>query len=948
MLQRAASNACSWWWASHIRTKQSKWLEQSMQDMEDKVHSMLKLIEEDGDSFAKRAEMYYKRRPELINSVEETYRAFKALADRYDLLSKELQNANHTIATVFPEQVQFDMDEDEDCLTPKKIPKNPQIIPTVNPPNVPKVPKAPIENLKGLISTAKNQLKKSSKETKVAATVKPVVKSGLSKDEALVEINKLHKDILALQTVKEFVKSSYESGLAKYWGIENQIMEMQDKVCRLQDEFDVETVIEDNEARTLMAEAALKSCQETLAALEEKQEKSTQEAKEEFKKIESAQELIKSIRRDYIKEPTSEEKPSRAEEGDANKTVSDSVQGSNVVSSRDAGPAGTLTVTELAEKIDELVNKVINLETAVSSQTVLINTLRTEADDLHAQIKNLQNEKETLIGDTQNLSARVKEMEDKLKRIQDLNKNVVTQNTNLQTNFAEARSSLDHLSEKLGSVKPDEEFEETTSSLSENEGHVVIKEEIDARTPTKDEKDAQVPMKDEKHVKESEKSITEEVKEVDTNVASTSRAAPLEKMQQEVAPKQEEGEGVKKPVKKTVTFLDEKSKEVVVDESPVKSESEKGETKKEGALNWQQMLLNGAEDGEKILIKEYADLLKNFKDVKKKLNNTEKKEKDSIFDITIQLRDLKQALHKRDQEIHRLHQQLNNVNNNNNNNNNSDNNNNNDVENEEKDRSVKPEEFQQEEEEDINSVSVGANPAPLSIIEEKLRLEIDAILDENLDFWLRFSTTFHQVQKFKSEVQDLQEEISKLKDKRRNQEGSITAQQKSEARPIYKHLREIQTELTVWLEQSYTLKDELKRRFASLCNIQEEIMKALNEGVEEEEISFSSHQAAKLQGEILNMKQENNKVREELQSGLDHVSTLQMEIDKTLRELNQEFGVSSDQPKQLQQSMSRSRVPLRSFIFGTKAKKQKHSLFSFMHPNRKFHVVRAGVPLSNQ
>jgi hypothetical protein len=27
MLQRAASNAYSWWWASHIRTAQSKWLE---------------------------------------------------------------------------------------------------------------------------------------------------------------------------------------------------------------------------------------------------------------------------------------------------------------------------------------------------------------------------------------------------------------------------------------------------------------------------------------------------------------------------------------------------------------------------------------------------------------------------------------------------------------------------------------------------------------------------------------------------------------------------------------------------------------------------------------------------------------------------------------------------------------------------------------------------------
>jgi hypothetical protein len=31
MLQRAASNAYSWWWVSHIRTKQSKWMEQNLQ-----------------------------------------------------------------------------------------------------------------------------------------------------------------------------------------------------------------------------------------------------------------------------------------------------------------------------------------------------------------------------------------------------------------------------------------------------------------------------------------------------------------------------------------------------------------------------------------------------------------------------------------------------------------------------------------------------------------------------------------------------------------------------------------------------------------------------------------------------------------------------------------------------------------------------------------------------
>ncbi|KAL0461437.1 UNVERIFIED_CONTAM: Kinase-interacting protein 1, partial [Sesamum latifolium] len=448
-------------------------------DMEEKVQNMLRLIEEDGDSFAKRAEMYYKRRPEIISSVEESYRAFKALADRYDMLSKELQNANHTIATVFPEQVQFAMEDDEYCPTPK-MPKISQI-PSGNTPNVPKVPKAPMENLKGLLSTATKpfQVKKSSKGQKKKKRAGG--KYGMSKEDAMAEIEKLHKETLALQTVKEFVKSSYESGLAKYWEIENQIMAMQDKVCRMQDEFDVEIVIEDNEARTLMAEAALKSCHETLTALEEKQEQSTREAEEEFKKIESARELLKSLRRECIKEDTDEQKTSKHDKAAAGesectlKDVSDLVELSTEIDPLDGksitpldlSSMEAMRVTELAEKIDELVNKVISFETAVSSQTVLINSLRMEADDLHAQIKKLTNEKESRIGNSHNLSTRVKEMEEKLNRLEALNQKVERQNSNLESNFAEARSSLGQLSDKLSNVKPDEDGDESDSSQNE-------------------------------------------------------------------------------------------------------------------------------------------------------------------------------------------------------------------------------------------------------------------------------------------------------------------------------------------------------------------------------------------------------------------------------------------------------------------------------------------------
>ncbi|XVF24727.1 hypothetical protein REPUB_Repub13aG0152100 [Reevesia pubescens] len=50
---------------------------------------MLKLIEEDAGSFAQRAEMYYKKRPELISLVEDFYRAHHLLAEWYDQVKSD-------------------------------------------------------------------------------------------------------------------------------------------------------------------------------------------------------------------------------------------------------------------------------------------------------------------------------------------------------------------------------------------------------------------------------------------------------------------------------------------------------------------------------------------------------------------------------------------------------------------------------------------------------------------------------------------------------------------------------------------------------------------------------------------------------------------------------------------------------------------------------------------
>ncbi|RVX20707.1 Protein NETWORKED 1D [Vitis vinifera] len=135
----------SWWWDSHISPKNSKWLQENLTGkgdiclckmaapkgaiawgytgingyMDAKVKQMIKLIEEDADSFARRAEMYYKKRPELMKLVEEFYRAYRALAERYDHATGALRQAQRTMAEAFPNQVPFLTDDSPAALVLK-------------------------------------------------------------------------------------------------------------------------------------------------------------------------------------------------------------------------------------------------------------------------------------------------------------------------------------------------------------------------------------------------------------------------------------------------------------------------------------------------------------------------------------------------------------------------------------------------------------------------------------------------------------------------------------------------------------------------------------------------------------------------------------------------------------------------------------------------------------
>ncbi|KAH1082586.1 hypothetical protein J1N35_022347 [Gossypium stocksii] len=1279
MLQRAASNAYSWWWASHIRTKQSKWMEQNLNDIEEKVSIVIKLIDEDGDSFAKRAEMYYKKRPELIQFVEEFYKAYRALAERYDHISTELQNANNTIASVCPEQAQFAMDDDEEYGSPKfaKSPVNYKG-------DVPKVPDLPVKDLKSLITSATKK-REHKKPTKV--TTDAVPKSGLTKAEGLEEIHKLQKRILALQTEKEFVKGSYESGLAKYWEIEDEIKALQEKVYSLEDEFGEGKVIEDDEARTLMTAKALQSCKETLTQMQEKQDRSVVEAEVEQKRIKDAREKLDSLKNKFHLTEVGRERPSDVHNSGivADRSKKFEQEASDTTQKRkemetsipkikeqfEVGPCESLTVAEMVEKVDELVNKVISLETAFSSQEALIQRLRTETDELQAQIQTLEDDKATLIHGKNDLRNKLMEMEEKFHGIQDLNQSVEDQNNNLQTHFTEAHSNIDHLSEKVHSMKPGEkleieksssgeaksskeeeigdygkmpkevnagkefvvehaserenspaevksskeseeqerrnlnasdgckslqsakqamvlvsdslsreedcvvkvsstkELEERGEKLDHSDGcmkgedaesevredlklekreeaeehdsvrtstdkggvhhetskplekceDLIVENKVDKQAPlltvdntivkveskeqerrledaskggdtepkarkdlkreereeaeehdsvrtstneggvhretskpsekredlvAKDKVDKQAPLltvdavakvgsKDQERGQEDEpkggdtesktredlKLEEEDAKEHDSVRTSTNEGGvhhetsePSEKHEDQVAedevdkqtplltvdavakvgskdqergqedeskggdtePKAREdlkleeedakehdsvrtstNEGgfhheTSKPSEKCDDLIAEdkvdKQAPFLTMDAVAKVGSKDQERGEEDEPDWKQLFSKGMGDRERTLLTEYTMALRKYKEVKKKLVEVEANNQNMLFDIMLQLKELKSHNAMKDEEIRSLRQKLNllqtsiaEINS--------------------TDQYVDPRISTEKpvvtetslapaHKEEGNEPTVMNQPPTMSAIEAKFRMNIDALLEENLEFWFRFGTAFHEVQKFENGVKDLVGEVSKLGE-RQKQEGSSTKKYslKSDVRPLYEHLKEIQHEVTLWVENSASLKEELKKRFSSLCEIQEEITKALKASAEDDDFSFTSYQAVKFQGEILNMKQENNKVADELQAGYNRVTALQIEIERSLAKLSDDWDLSgskSHQSSEPQQSHSRSGVPLRSFIFGAKLKKQKASIFSFVQPtlHRKFSSSRSG------
>lgn len=71
--------------------------------------------------------MYYKKRPELMKLVEEFYRAYRALAERYDHATGALRQAHRTMAEAFPNQVPLLTDDSPGGASAEAEPRTPEM-----------------------------------------------------------------------------------------------------------------------------------------------------------------------------------------------------------------------------------------------------------------------------------------------------------------------------------------------------------------------------------------------------------------------------------------------------------------------------------------------------------------------------------------------------------------------------------------------------------------------------------------------------------------------------------------------------------------------------------------------------------------------------------------------------------------------------------------------------
>ncbi|CAF2052250.1 protein NETWORKED 1D [Brassica rapa] len=253
----------SWWWDSH-NPKNSKWLQDNLTDMDSKVKQMIKVIEEDADSFARRAEMYYKKRPELMKLVEEFYRAYRALAERYDHATGALRHAQQTMAEAFPNQDHTMMFGEESLAGSSAEEFDPQTPESYPPIRAPVYPSELQKDASSHLSTVKRNI--AFMEDPQAVYNGKGLKIGKARSAKVVSeserASKAEAEVVALKEALAKVQAEKEANLAQFDQSLERLANLESEVSRAQEDS------RGFNERATRAESEVETLRETLRKLE--------------------------------------------------------------------------------------------------------------------------------------------------------------------------------------------------------------------------------------------------------------------------------------------------------------------------------------------------------------------------------------------------------------------------------------------------------------------------------------------------------------------------------------------------------------------------------------------------------------------------------------------------------------------------------------------------------
>ncbi|XP_010430079.1 PREDICTED: protein NETWORKED 1C-like isoform X2 [Camelina sativa] len=215
----------SWWWDSHNTPKNSKWLQENLAGMDNNVKQMIKVLEEDADSFARRAEMYYRKRPELMKLVEEFYRAYRALAERYNHATGVIHKAHQTISEACPSQVPLIFGDESSHVTNDVDPQTPEMHPPfrarVGPDGLLKDVKRNIDFSEEAPFVSSGKARKGLNFNDVDGKGRNDLKERASKAEA--ELVALRDSLSTMQAEKEASLAQFEENLERLSNLESEL-----------------------------------------------------------------------------------------------------------------------------------------------------------------------------------------------------------------------------------------------------------------------------------------------------------------------------------------------------------------------------------------------------------------------------------------------------------------------------------------------------------------------------------------------------------------------------------------------------------------------------------------------------------------------------------------------------------------------------------------------------